>query len=188
VITGFLFQSGVLLITFFVGAAVAGLGVLARAGRVRGGFIWYDVAAMPRHMRNAPFGFIPGGVAICLAAVAGELGVRDHSSATAVALLAMFSLFFTSGWWILRPPEWIKPKWLRTREDSESTAAAMQQLEVPRAAYRVLWVAWAAFVVATFFFERPYLAAGGIGFGLMVLLAMRPRDQRDRSSRSPCGE
>ena len=160
------------LATFIVGLFVAGLGVLNRAGYGRGAFIWHDVTTMPGYMRYAPYGNIPGGLAISMVAVAGEFGLRDRALEVGALMGSGFLLFGVAAWLMWKRPDWIKPEWIREREDERHPPTT--HIAIPRLLYRALWAGWVVMLVVSLTIERSFRMAAPLGFGLMILLALRP--------------
>ncbi len=110
-----------------VNAAMAGsIGVLSIAmaiafkrGRARRlAFAYWD-PTIPWYIRNAVFGFAPTGVAALAAAVIGLAGTTDTLTGAFVALPFILSLgpvFLLVILWARRPPDFLKPDWLRAEE------------------------------------------------------------------------
>ncbi len=89
-----------------------------RTGRHRSNFDRYFDKSWPFHYRNRAFGLIPysiGVALLCTAFLVGEPGGRRFFVATVVGLLGLLcvpiGIVLT-----YRPPDWLKPQWLREEE------------------------------------------------------------------------
>ena len=115
--------SGIVALAFGAGGVV--IGVLVRVGVMRAWRRQYYDDRLWRMQRNGVFGLIPAGLAFMLAGamillVPDDLDDPTPRLATALLVLGLglltVVLFFVSFWFWLRPPEWIKPLWLRQEQ------------------------------------------------------------------------
>jgi hypothetical protein len=158
------------------------LGIATRLGLVRTGFMWYRVEHASAILKNAPFTLIPGGIGFLLMPVAVFLGNRGHTIFAAMAAVLALVALVTACWWSFRPPEWIKPKWLRAAERGDPEVARsggwprsrVGRLPVPVALYWAMLAGVAAVLVLREIFDWSFSVWVGVGFGLMQLAAMRP--------------
>ena len=89
------------------------MGVLFRLGYLRKMARWYHKRHVPFYVRNLPFTLIPYG--LLFLAWFGVIALADADLEKAAGYLAVGSLlFFLLGIaFSLRPPEFLKPQWLR---------------------------------------------------------------------------
>jgi hypothetical protein len=83
-----------------------------------------------------------------------------------------------AGWFMIRPPEWTKPRWLREEEEAKREGRPVVPIKeetISPRAYRVAWVVWLAGIAAWFVFDHPTGLLTGLGLGGAILLAARPR-------------
>lgn len=70
----------------------------------------------PFYMRNMAFAIIPFG---CMAILYGLTGISyntRHDDLMVAAALAAFFFFLVGVAFMLEPPNWVKPRWIRQRE------------------------------------------------------------------------
>jgi hypothetical protein len=84
-----------------------------------------------------------------------------------------------AGWWLVRPPAFAKPGWVREYERAEAAGEAVPDFgprPMSRRAYVLNWIGLGVGAAAWLAFELP---AGpmlvGLGIGVSLLLASRPR-------------
>jgi len=98
-----------------VGVALVTLGVLFRAGRMRGGASYYWDDALPFYARNVGFSLVPFGAMFLCWSAAGVL--LRASNRVGYALIAAGVAFAGLAFVLLiAPPAWVKPRWLRSVE------------------------------------------------------------------------
>ena len=95
-----------------------------KAGRLRRGARWYFDRTQPAYVRNLPFIALPSS--LLLGASALILGLHQLEDAWAEAVvagagLAAFTALVLALIWVQRPPEFLKPAWLRTEEHRHSS-------------------------------------------------------------------
>ena len=108
-----------------LGIAIGGFalwaGIRFRAGGMRHIGRWYLNPFNPTPMRNAAFIFIPGGTYFVVSGAVIAIGqFRGHLVADvllAILAIAWFVSIALTFLWSFRPPEWLKPEWLRAREN-----------------------------------------------------------------------
>lgn len=102
-----------------LGAVGIASSALFRAGRLRYLARYYWAEKMPFYARNHPFAFGPFGLgAICmgvaLVATTSSDGSRD--ALLSLTLPGFFGFLLLGLFWAWRPPEFLKPTWLRHEE------------------------------------------------------------------------
>lgn len=109
-------------------AALAGIGgitrsLLFRAGHLRGDARRYWDSSTPWYLRNLPFAGVPLGssalflVLTYLVSLA-PLRVRFEMLAVLAGILGFLTTALVAVRWMSKPPEWMKPEWLRLKERS----------------------------------------------------------------------
>ena len=89
------------------------LGVLSKQGRFRRWEPWYRNRELPFYIRNLAFAFIPFGIG-ALAGGGGTLAGQAGLRALAVIFVLIFFAAFAVGIaFMLSPPDWLKPEWIR---------------------------------------------------------------------------
>jgi hypothetical protein len=158
------------------------LGVWMRLGWNRRWRAAYFGDTYPRYLRNGFFALIPGGLFMVLIATSVVLspvtpGNERSFLATTLGLLGLLSMV-VAAWFMIRPPEWTKPRWLReeelARREGRPVGPIKDETISPRA-YRVAWVLWLGGIAAWFVFDHPAGLLAGLGLGGAILLAARPR-------------
>lgn len=146
----------------FLGALSIGMSIAFRGGRVRRlAFAYWD-STMPWYIRNVAFGLAPGGVVILvmltagLAASSNTLVGAGVSIALAIALGPMFLLVIL---WARRPPDFLKPDWLREEEGRRGGQ--------PPATGVARWIDRAVLLIAL-------LAVAGLLVSILLLVTYRP--------------
>lgn len=96
-----------------------------RNGGMRRGARWYFDARQPNNVRHLPFLLLPTGLMGAGSAVV--LALQELSDVWAEALVAASGLLIVASIvvaivWILRPPRFLKPDWIRQREASASAS------------------------------------------------------------------
>jgi hypothetical protein len=172
-----------------LGAICVVLGVWIRSGGFRGALrSTYFARGLPDHMRHTPFAFIPLGAAfLLLIAGASHIASFDAVAVSADDADALGSILVVLGlvglgigcWWMFRPPEWVKPTWIREYERAQRAGHAVLDFSPepmsPRA-YTLNWLGLAAMAVIWLAIGLPLAALLiGLGFGMSMLLANRPR-------------
>jgi hypothetical protein len=160
------------------------LGVVLRTGHFRRGLLnTYFNRELPGYQRNAPFAFVPGGLAFLLIGAGTILQSRLQPSdtdplATTLLVLGVVCLV-TFFWWLFRPPRWIKPAWVRDYERAEATGEPVPDLRPPPMSQRAYVLNWIGLVAGAAVWLVVGLPLGplliGLGFGLSLLVANRPR-------------
>ena len=108
-----------------IASVIAAWGIYAfvrfRQGLLRRGARWYFDRSQPFYVRNFPFVQLPAGLGFTAAAVAIALNNSESSWAETIVSLAVlmgFVAIVLGVVWILRPPKFLKPDWIREREAS----------------------------------------------------------------------
>ncbi|MFL5797766.1 MAG: hypothetical protein ACJ77A_07500 [Actinomycetota bacterium] len=172
-----------------LGSASVVLGIATRLGHFRAGFMWYNVDSAAGSLKNRPFGAIPGGLGLIL----GTVGVllEDHGSRGPGELLIFLglALLVVGLWWILRrPPEWMKPAWLRAMERGAPvdpgrlglvSGRRVSRLPIWAPVYWGMLVAIVAVLVLRAIFDWPFSLWVGVGMGMMQLAALHPTSREE---------
>jgi hypothetical protein len=101
------------------------LGVLFRLGRLRGGVRrLYFNRELPSFYRNMAFAFGPTGLAFLLIIAGTSLARRAQPGEDRMLAFVLGVLGLIAGvvacWWIVRPPGWAKPSWVREYDRTEA--------------------------------------------------------------------
>jgi hypothetical protein len=96
------------------GAVLVALGVLVRLGylRARPSVRWARDPKLPHEMRNGVFALIPVGLFFLSGSVASLIGDRWPVATGAIIVIGVLAMAFGLVTFY-RPPEWMKPPWLR---------------------------------------------------------------------------
>lgn len=97
-------------------------GVAFRNGRMRQVGSWYFRRELPFYARNFPFAALPSGVGAFLMFAIFPLAVVDVLWVEYLALSlvpAVLACLMVSIAFMLRPPDGLKPRWIRERERQE---------------------------------------------------------------------
>ncbi len=160
------------------------LGVVLRTGHFRRGLRnTYFNRELPTYQRNVPFAFVPGGLAFLLIGAALLLRgrVRPYDTDPVVTALVVLGILclVTFFWWMFRPPQWIKPAWVREYERAEAAGESVPDLRPPPMSPRAYMLNWIGLFVGAAVWLAVGLPLGplliGVGFGLSLLIANRPR-------------
>jgi hypothetical protein len=115
--------------TFLFGAAALFLGVLFRSGRARGAVWYYRDKTYPLYVRNGAFSLIPCGVSLLvLSASVALFGIDNDRAALLVGGVALISGLVAIAF-VVRPPRFIKPRWLRDDESASAQASRLSEEE-----------------------------------------------------------
>ena len=163
-----------------VGVMLIVLGLLIRAGRMRVALALYEYEALPDYTRNGAFTLVPIGVTCLLGAAAAELANKDPEWVGVVATLLFVVALVITIWWTFRPPEWMKPAWLREYEASGGEGQERQpmRIPVPSFLYVGLWLAWGVLLVLWLLFDWSLSFLAGICFGAAFLFGVKPYSGR----------
>jgi hypothetical protein len=178
-------NSWVIPVAGLVGLLSILVGVCVRAGGCRRALRYYFVPDMPAHLHNGAFALIPLGIAFLVIAVGTSVARAAQPPATPTDmppsapyfLVSMLSLL-VGMWWLIRPPAWMKPAWLRAEEQ-----AIRQGLPVPDRrdrpysprAYALNWLGLIVLAAAWLAFGLPVGALLiGVSTGIALLVANRP--------------
>jgi hypothetical protein len=165
------------------------LGYRVRAGKSRSFYpsyrtnVWY---------RNAPFALLPFGV--WLLAGAGAIVAHDAHVEVAVGVFTviLFAVGTLSVIWIFKPPEFMKPRWLRQVESGAApepvspalygapSPSGARRIHLPPVAYWSLWIATAIVFALFVAFAWSWSVLVGLGGAISLLAAYTPR-KRDVS-------
>lgn len=94
-------------------------GTAFRRGRLRRMAQGYFDRTQPAYVRNLPFFLYPGGLLFGLSAIVmtvAPMGGMWAEVVTAVAVFGVMGSIVLTMVWVSRPPEFLKPQWLRERE------------------------------------------------------------------------
>ena len=156
-------------------------GFRIRAGRSRSFFPRYRTSFLGR---NAPFALIPAG--IWLIAAAGALIASDADVGAAVGLLTpiAFVALLVALVWLLKPPKFMKPHWLREVESGALPEPAgvygapsptgARRIYLPPVAYWSLWVLTGAVFALMAAFAWSWGVLIGLGAAISLLAAHTP--------------
>ena len=101
-------------LAFAVGGVA--LGVAFRRGRARGMARWYTRRDLPFYVRNIAFGMIPYALVFGSWFALFALAHAGLDVAAAIVGYGSFVFFAIGLWWTIRPPEFLKPDWMRANE------------------------------------------------------------------------
>jgi hypothetical protein len=101
-------------VAFGVGSIV--LGIASTRGSFRRSEPWYRDPEMPWFLRNGGFALIPFGIAI-LALIAAAV-TSDEKAVSAVCVVVFVVGLLGGLVFMIRPPEWVKPDWVRREEST----------------------------------------------------------------------
>ncbi len=174
-------------VTLGFGALAILFGILVRAGKSRAFYPLYRTGAPP-WVRNRAFGLLPGGVGFIAGGISIVLSDGGHHrvAAALVGLLFLPSLILAFVW-MFRPPEFIKPQWLRDVESGAHPEEAPPVVEgtpgpdgkprvyLPPVAYWGLWVSLGVVFVLWLLLDWPWGVLVGLGAGISTLAASSPR-------------
>lgn len=149
------------------------LGIIFRTGHFRRGVqrVYFN-RGMPGFSRNMAFAFIPTGIAFLLLVVGGTLANLPVVVCGLIALIIAF-------WFMFRPPEWAKPSWVREHERAAAAGEPVPDYRPPSMSSRTYLLNWLGLGIAAVVWLALGLPVGslliGLGFGISLLLASRPR-------------
>jgi hypothetical protein len=134
-------------VSFAFGALVLWIGIGFRQGFYREKGRWYFDESMPVILRNGPLISVPAGLFFVASGVLIALGTQRGALWADVAIAIVAVIWFVAGSlgviWSFRPPEWLKPEWLRDEERRRSAAAKYEESlnleEERRQAEEVSW-------------------------------------------------
>jgi hypothetical protein len=106
---------------FLLAGGVWGIsaGLLFRAGRLRRLSRWSFDPSLPAYIRNLPFETLPAGLMFFSGAAIILLYLQHTTWGDLFGVLALFAFLatvFALARAALRPPNWMKPDWLREEE------------------------------------------------------------------------
>ena len=169
-----------------LGVALMALAFAVRAGRSRSFYFIYRIDAPP-WVRNRVFSLLPGGVAL-IAGTATVASVDAGLAAPAVAfMLVMWAAVIVLVVWLFRPPEMMKPRWLRDVERGAAAeppglatafGAPVRRIYLPPPVYWGLWAANGVFFLLWLTFHWSWAWLIGLGAGISQLAASTPRKRR----------
>jgi hypothetical protein len=158
-------------------------GIRIRAGESRTFYPRYPTHYM---YRNGPFTLIPGG--IWLIAGAGTIIASHHDAGVVVAVLAPITLvaLVLSVVWLFKPPDFMKPRWLREVESGAApepatgvygaaSATGARRIYLPPVVYWGLWIATAVIFALFLAFDWSPSVLVGLGAGVSLLAAHTPK-------------
>jgi hypothetical protein len=91
------------------------MGVLSRTGAYRRWEPWYRNPNLPFYVRNLAFAMLPFGVCV-LAFMIGAL-IGEGNKGIAAAFVGIAFLAFALGIaFMVKPPRWLKPDWIKNEE------------------------------------------------------------------------
>ena len=110
------------LLSLLLGATFLVVGILVRSGRNRRWVAHYRNPQLPTYLRNGALVAWPSGVAFLTLGVGAALTLLGDSIwlfLAALTLMAVgFALVVVCLVWAYRPPNWLKPLWLRVEEEA----------------------------------------------------------------------
>jgi hypothetical protein len=95
------------------------MGVQFRRGKLRNLARWYGRRDLPFYVRNLPFAVIPYALVFAAWFALFALAATGRIWPGVLVGYGSFMLFVLALWWSLRPPEFLKPDWLRQTERRE---------------------------------------------------------------------
>jgi hypothetical protein len=179
---------GVLLAIAF-GALCVALAFLVRAGRNRSFYPVYQTDAPP-WVRNRVFVLLPFGVALIAGGAAATFSNGDNGTGRGVTTLITIVAGALSIVWMFRPPEFMKPRWLRDVESGSAPAPALpggqgapgpggrRRMYLPPVAYWGLWGLTVVVFTLWVVLGWPWSVLVGIGAAISTLAASTPRKDR----------
>jgi len=176
-----------------LGVGLIALAVAVRAGRSRSFYLIYQTGAPP-WVRNRVFSLLPGGVALIAGTATVAFAHADMDAAAVAFMLMTWAAMIVLLVWLFRPPEFMKPRWLRdvergaTPEPPELANAfgspgpgGVRRIYLPPIVYWGLWAANGVFFLLWLTFDWSWGWLVGLGFGISQLAASTP--QRRPSAR-----
>jgi hypothetical protein len=165
------------------GAACLVLGFRVRAGSSR---TFYGIYRTNAWQRNAAFALIPAGIWLIAAAGAIVSGRADIGIAVGLLTAIAFLGLIVSVVWIFRPPEFMKPRWLRQVESGTTpeptsvmfgapSPSGARRIYLPPAVYWGLWAVTAVIFVLWLLLDWPTGVLVGLGAAISLLAAHTPK-------------
>jgi hypothetical protein len=158
-------------------------GIQIRAGESRTFYPRYRTNYV---YRNGPFTLIPGG--IWLIAGAGTIIASHHDAGVAVAVLAPITLvtLMLSVVWLFKPPNFMKPRWLREVDSGAAPEPATgvygapsetgaRRIYIPPVVYWGLWIATAVIFALVLALNWSPSVLVGLGTRISLLAAHTPK-------------
>jgi hypothetical protein len=178
-------DSWVVPVAGIIGLLSLTVGICVRAGGCRRALRYYFVPDMPAHLHNGAFAMIPLGLAFFLIAVGASIAQSappPASSADAPPGVAFFGFgvvsLFTGIWWVIRPPGWMKPAWLRAEEQAIRAGLPVPDRRDRPFTPRAWALNWLGLIVASAAWVALGLPVGplflGLSTGIALLVANRP--------------
>jgi hypothetical protein len=159
-------------------------GYRVRSGRSRTFYPSYRTNVM---WRNAPFALLALGIWLIAGAAAIVLSDAGIEAAGGVFALIAFVALMVSLVWLFKPPEFMKPRWLRQVESGAATEpeqaviygapspSGARRLYLPRVVYWGLWAVTIAVFVLWLALEWPPSVLVGLGGAISLLAAHTPK-------------
>ncbi|MEK6274340.1 MAG: hypothetical protein AABM30_03290 [Actinomycetota bacterium] len=171
--------------------AVGGLLIVAlfRKGIIQKWPRRYAAAAeAPEYVRNGIFGLLPMSLAIlCMSSAVAAARLPSGAGYVVLLLLICFiGLILLGFWWMHKPPQFLKPEWMRTHEKGEglgerrNTWRKKSFVSVSPLYYGISWLLLIIGFILWLVFDGPWSILIGLGIGLGYLGAMRPRKNLER--------
>jgi hypothetical protein len=185
-------------VSLLLGSGALVLGVLLRAGKLRSRFEWYFDPTMPRVLRHLPFAVIPFGLMFLAGAVAFSATLVDGDALLVVlaAIPAALIAFIVGAVFVLRPPAWMKPAWIREIETGEAGAGGVRATAMrpdsglfgaSLVARSLAWTGLALVVALYLLLDLPNVILPGVGMAAL-LLAFAGRRRRSDPPNAPSGQ
>lgn len=171
-----------------MGAIALMIGGLFRLGRLRRWAALYCNPSLPGYLRNAVFALVPAGMSFIMMAAGGLLMLVGRPWAylgLAVAIVSFIGAILSLAV-VFHPPRWLKPRWLLEEEERGSircftpTGEASPSWEISERGYVLGWFLVGFFLLLWWLFSWPPSLLVGAGITIPLLLASRPR--RDKES------
>jgi hypothetical protein len=158
-------------------------GFRVRAGKSRVFYLSYRTSVM---WRNAPFAMIPFGIFLLSGAGAVLCSEAGSEAAVGVFTVIMLVALVLSLVWNFKPPEFMKPRWLRDVESGAApepetvgygipNPASVRRIYLPPPVYWGLWAATGIIFALWLLLEWPTGVLVGLGSAISLLAVHTPR-------------
>ena len=175
-------------IVLLLAAGIAGLtqAFLVRAGKYRGFYAIYQTNAPP-WVRNRAFAGLPVGVFLIPGAAAIAFSDADIRVGAGLMVIPILLGLALSVVWLFKPPEFMKPEWLRAVESGAAPEPASsfpmgvpgrsgaRRIYLPPPVYWSLWAATVAVFVLWLTLGWSWSVLVGLGAAISTLAASTPR-------------
>jgi hypothetical protein len=155
------------------------IGTLVRAGVLRAWARNYFTPGLPAQLHNGQFALIPLGAAFLLTALGASIAQSAEPPDQAWPFFGFGVLSLIIGiWWVIRPPEWMKPAWLQAEEQAIREGLPVPDRRQQPYSPRAYALNWLGLIVGSVVWLKLGLPVGalliGLGTGISLLVAKRP--------------